>query len=55
MYEVGDFLLIDARTDVVVAVSGNTQFWDDDDNQPSIAYDQAHYVVVVVQSEPSMV
>jgi len=45
-YEPGDFLLLNEKMEIV-AVSGNEDFWDSPEAQPSIAETDAHMIVKV--------
>jgi hypothetical protein len=45
-YEIGDFLLMNERMEIV-AVSGNEDFWDSPEAQPSVAETDAYMIVEV--------
>jgi hypothetical protein len=48
-YEPGDYLLLDANG-IVQAVSGNSDFWDDDEAMPTITQDETHTIVKVMNN-----
>ena len=49
-YEPGDFLLID-KEGVIQAVSGNTDFWDDDENPPAVNPNRNYTIVKVLVTQ----
>ena len=52
-YEIGDFLLMNEKMEIV-AVSGNEDFWDSPEAQPSVAETDAYMIVKVTTTSRSI-